>query len=83
MANVLIRMEELRRRLGGAGRSTVYDMIDGGLLPKPTRYGPRAVGWVEDRIDRLIAARIAGKSDAEIKALVAEMNAGRDREVAA
>lgn len=78
MANVFVRMPEVQHRLGGMGRSTVYDHIEAGLLPKPTRFGARAVGWLESRIERIIAARIAGKSDDEIKAMVSDMNAGRD-----
>jgi len=39
--------------------------------------GGRAVGWPSDEIDTLNAARIAGKSDDEIRELVGKLEAAR------
>jgi prophage regulatory protein len=61
----------------GEGRSTLYSRISQGLWTKPVRLGPRSVGWPEYEVEALIAARIAGKSDEEIRALVLELEAAR------
>jgi prophage regulatory protein len=51
--------------------------IKNGLFVKPVRIGLRAVGTPEDEVDALNAARIAGKSDEEIRALVVKLEAAR------
>jgi excisionase family DNA binding protein len=37
----LIGIQELRYRLGGISRATVYRMIERGELPSPLKLGPR------------------------------------------
>ena len=39
--------------------------------------GANSVGWPEHEINAIIAARVAGKSDDEIKVLVSELEAAR------
>ena len=45
--------------------------------PRPVSLGPRAVGWPASEVAALNTARIAGKSDAEIRDLVASLQAAR------
>lgn len=54
----------------GYSRSTIYLRISQGLFPKPVRLGPRAVGWPAREIAALNEARIAGESEAGLRALV-------------
>jgi prophage regulatory protein len=61
----------------GYSRSTLYLRISQGLWTKPVRIGMRAVGWPAREVAALNAARIAGKSDADIRRLVAELEAER------
>ena len=61
----------------GYSRSTLYLRITQGLWPRPVRLGPRAVGWPAGEVAAINAARIAGKSDDEIRALVATLLAAR------
>ena len=61
----------------GYSRSTIYLRIVQGLWPKPVSLGPRAVGWPAREVAALNEARIAGWSDAKIRALVAELVAQR------
>jgi prophage regulatory protein len=61
----------------GYARSTLYLRISEGLWTRPVRLGGRAVGWPAQEVAALNAARIAGKSDDEIRALVAELEAAR------
>jgi prophage regulatory protein len=61
----------------GYSRSTIYLRISQGLFIKPVALGARAVGWPAGEVSALNAARIAGKSEADIRALVARLHAGR------
>lgn len=63
----------------GYSRSTIYLRISEGLWPKPVSLGPRAVGWPAGEVSAINAARIAGKSDTEIRTLVAQLE--RERSV--
>lgn len=57
--------------------STIYLHVSQGLITRAVQIGPRAVGWPSHEIDAIISARIAGKSEAEIKALVVNLTAAR------
>ena len=65
----------------GLARSTIYLRIAQGLWTKPISLGGRAVGWPASETIALNAARIAGKTDDEIRALVQELEAGRKAEL--
>lgn len=64
-------------RIRGRSRSAHYKDIQDGLFPHPVRIGQRAVGHPENELTELNAARIAGKSDEEIRALVIRLEAAR------
>lgn len=61
----------------GYSRSTIYLRITQGLWTKPVSLGPRCVGWPAHEVAALNAARIAGKADEEIRALVLHLEAAR------
>lgn len=61
----------------GYSRSTIYLRIAQGLWTKQVRLGPRCVGWPRHEVAALNAARIAGKSDEEIRRLVTTLEAAR------
>jgi prophage regulatory protein len=61
----------------GNSRSTIYLRISQGLWTKPVRIGARAVGWPEHEVSELNAARISGKTDAQIRALVIRLEEAR------
>ena len=61
----------------GYSRSTIYLRITQWLWPKPVNLGPRAVGWPASEVAALNAARIAGQTDDEIRALVTRLHHGR------
>jgi prophage regulatory protein len=61
----------------GYSRSTVYQLIAQGLWPKPVSIGPRAKAWLSSEIETLNAARIAGKTDEEIRKIVADLEEAR------
>ena len=61
----------------GLSRSTIYLRITQGTFPKPVSLGGRSVAWPEAEVSAVNAARIAGKSDEEIRALVRQLEAAR------
>lgn len=61
----------------GLSRSTIYLRISQGLWTKPVSLGARAVGWPAQEVAALNAARIAGKSNDEIRQLVIKLETAR------
>lgn len=53
-----LNFQELRAKLGGRGRTTVYRDVEIGRLPKPIKLGSRLY-WDEAAVDAALAA-IAG-----------------------
>ena len=61
----------------GLSRSTIYLRITQGLWTKPVSLGARAVGWPSGDVVAINAARIAGKSEDEIRKLVIKLEVNR------
>ena len=76
MATAILRLPAVKSA-SGLSRTTLYHRMSQGQWPKAVRLGVRAVGWPSDEVAAVNAARIAGKSDSEIRALVAKLEAGR------
>jgi prophage regulatory protein len=76
MPKTILRLPSVKSA-SGLSRSTVYLRISQGLWTKPVSLGGRAVGWPDSEIATLNAARIAGKGNDEIRALVKKLEADR------
>ena len=76
MLNTLLRLPSVKAQ-SGYSRSTIYLRISQGLWTKPVSLGARAVAWPAGEVAALNAARIAGKTDAQIRALVLKQEAAR------
>lgn len=50
-----LTFDELRKKLGGRGRSTIYRDLEEGRLPRPVKLGSRLY-WREDEVDATLAA---------------------------
>lgn len=61
----------------GMSRSAGYLAISRGLLMAPVRVGPRSSGFLAKEIEAINAARAAGRTEQEIRALVAHLEAAR------
>ena len=72
----LLRLPAVLKRRGRS-RSSHYADIKAGLFVKPVLIGLRATGTPDNEVEALNAARIAGKSDEEIRALVVKLEAAR------
>lgn len=76
MTLTILRLPAVLRERGRS-RSAHYLDIQQGLFTPPVPIGARAVGWPADELAALNAARIAGKTDDEIRVLVAKLQAAR------
>ena len=76
MTHTILRLPAVKAKTGNS-RSTHYLRIAQGLFTKPVSLGPRAVGWPSSEVEAINAARIAGKSDVEIRELVVQLEAAR------
>lgn len=75
-AATILRRKQVEAATGGT-RSTIYLRISQGLFTKPVSLGARAVGWPACEVAAINAARIAGKSETEIRKLVQRLHAAR------
>ena len=76
MVTTILRLPAVKAD-SGYSRSTIYLRIDQRLWTKPVKLGARSVGWPANEVAALNAARIAGKSNEEIRALVEKLEASR------
>ena len=76
MATTILRLPTVLRARGRSRSAHSLDITQG-LVPPPVPIGSRAVGWPAEELAALNAARIAGKTDDEIRALVARLEAAR------
>lgn len=76
MLQTIFRLPAVKSESGYSG-STIYLRISQGLWTKPVSLGARAVGWPADEVAALNAARIAGKTDEEIRTLVIKLEVAR------
>lgn len=60
-----------------ASRATIYAWIAAGLMTPPIKLGSKSSAWPAFEVNAILAARIAGKSDDEIRALVVELTEAR------
>lgn len=76
MTRTILRLPAVLRERGRS-RSAHYLDIQEGLFTHPVSIGARAVGWPSDEVAALNAARIAGKTDDQIRSLVTALEAAR------
>ena len=65
----ILRIKQVKAQTG-LPNSTFYSHISKGLFCRPIRLSERCSGWLESEVTAIMGARISGKSEAEIKALV-------------
>lgn len=76
MRNIILRLPSVIKQ-SGLSRSNIYLRIQNGLWTSPVSLGGRCVGWPVHEVNQLNLARIQGKSDEEVFALVISLEEGR------
>lgn len=57
MADIILRLPQVKQ-ITGLSRSTIYLLISKGNFPKQIKLGERAVGWVDEDINKWISQKI-------------------------
>ena len=73
----ILRMPAVQAETGHRSHASIYNAIRAGLFTKPVPIGSRSVGWPSTEVEAINRARIAGKTNAEIAALVDKLHADR------
>ena len=73
----ILRMPAVKAETGHRSHASIYTAIKVGLFTMPVQIGQRSVGWPSEEVQAINAARIAGKSDTDIRALVDQLHAAR------
>lgn len=74
--NSLFR-RKIVEQITGESRSTIYRKIQRGLFTRPVKIGGERVAWPANEVAAINQARIAGKSEGDIKELVEQLHAER------
>lgn len=77
----MMRKNEVLERYGKS-KSSLHDDIHNGLFTYPVYIGPRAVAWPDFEVEELLRARIAGRTDDEIRELVVQLMKDRQSAIA-
>ena len=79
----ILRMPAVKAETGHRSHASIYCAIKVGLFTKPVQIGPRSVGWPDSEVFAINAARVAGKSETEIRELVNRLHSKRTETVGA
>lgn len=74
---MLLRIQEVQAEFGDRSHTSVYTRIKDGLFTQPVKTGARCSAWPKHEIEVIKAARVAGKTDDEIRELVTRLHAER------
>ena len=74
---LILRLPDVKRVLGHRADASVYNAIRAGLFTTGVAIGQRAKGWPDYEAQAIATARVAGKTDANIRELVTALHAKR------
>lgn len=73
----IIRLPQVKAETGYRSHASIYNAIKAGTFTKPVAIGQRSVGWPAEEVRVINMARIAGKTEGDIRALVERLHAKR------
>jgi prophage regulatory protein len=73
----ILRLPDVKWVFGWRSDASPYNEIRDGLLTTGIAIGQRSKGWPDYEVQAIATARIAGKSDDEIRELVKALHAKR------
>ena len=66
----ILRLPSVKAEMGHRSDASIYNAIRAGLFPVGVQIGQRARGWPDYEVKAINSARIAGKSEEEIRNIV-------------
>ena len=79
----ILRMPAVKAETGHRSHASIYSAIKAGLFVTGVAIGQRSRGWPSDEVKAINTARIAGKTNDEIRELVKRLHAKRIEPLAA
>ena len=73
----ILRMQAVKVAMGHRSHASIYSAIHEGVFTMPVAIGQRAVGWPDTEVAAINSARIAGKTDDQIRTLVNQLHSAR------
>jgi len=73
----ILRLPSVKAEMGHRSDASIYNAIRSGLFPPGVQIGQRAKGWPDYEVRAINIARVAGKSDDEIRELVKLLHSKR------
>ena len=73
----ILRMPAVKAETGHRSHASIYNAIRAGLFTAGVPIGTRSVGWPDYEVKAINVARIAGKTESEIRELVNRLHAQR------
>lgn len=73
----ILRMPAVKAETGHRSHASIYNAIKAGLFTTGVAIGQRSRGWPSEEVSKINSARIAGKSDDQIRELVKSLHAKR------
>jgi prophage regulatory protein len=67
--NALLRTKDVCT-VAGMSRPTLYEAMAAGLWPRPIKLGAKSSAWKAAEVNAMLAARVRGASNDELRALV-------------
>ena len=66
----ILRIKAVKAELGLKSNTSVYTAMREGLLTRSVTLSKRSVGWPEQEVFAICAARVGGSTDDDIRAMV-------------
>lgn len=73
----ILRLPSVKAEMGHRSDASIYNAIRAGLFPVGIKIGQRARGWPDYEVKAINTARVAGKSDDDIRELVKFLHSKR------
>ena len=73
----ILRLPSVKAEMGHRSDASIYNAIRDGLFPVGVQIGQRARGWPDYEVTAINTARVAGKSEDEIRDLVKLLHSKR------
>jgi len=73
----MLRIDDVKKETGHRSHVSIYGQVKAGTFTKPVAIGSRAVAWPSHEVAAINAARVAGRSNEELRDLVERLHARR------
>lgn len=76
---VILRLDKVLEATGYRSQTSIYGQVTEGTFTKPIPIGKRSVGWPDFEVEQINLARVAGATSEQLKCLVTQLMAQRER----